>query len=72
MLKFNQVDGRSTTKMLRAAVNAGLEYEVWRHKIGIGLLYTARVWEYKTMHNITGSVNFHPVRWFTVSGEAIR
>ena len=69
MLKFNQVDGRSTTKMLRASVNAGLEYEVWRHKIGIGLLYTARVWKYKTMHNITGSVNFHPVRWFTVSGS---
>ena len=55
--------------MLRASVNAGLEYEVWRHKIGIGLLYTARVWKYKTMHNITGSVNFHPVRWFTVSGS---
>ena len=46
--------------MLRASINAGLEYEVWRHKIGIGLLYTARVWEYKTLHNITGSVNFHP------------
>ena len=69
MLKFNQVDGRSTTKMLRASINAGLEYEVWRHKIGIGLLYTARVWKYKTMLNITGSVNFHPVRWFTVSGS---
>lgn len=69
MLKFNQVDGRSTTKMLRASVNAGLEYEVWRHKIGIGLLYTARFWEYKTLHNITGSVNFHPVRWFTLTGS---
>ena len=69
MLKFNQVDGRSTTKMLRASINAGLEYEVWRHKIGIGLLYTARVWKYKTMHNITGSVNFHPVRWFTLTGS---
>lgn len=69
MLKFNQVDGRSTTKMLRASVNAGLEYEVWRHKIGIGLLYTARVWKYETMHNITGSVNFHPVRWFTLTGS---
>ena len=42
---------------------------MWRHKIGIGLLYAARVWKYKTMHNITGSVNFHPVRWFTVSGS---
>ena len=69
MLKFNQVDGRSTTKMLHASVNAGLEYEVWRHKIGIGLLYTARVWKYKTMHNITGSVNFHPIRWFTLTGS---
>ena len=69
MLKFNQVDGRSTTKMLRASVNAGLEYEVWRHKIGIGLLYTARFWEYKTLHNITGSVTFHPVRWFTLTGS---
>ena len=38
-------------------------------KVGIGLLYTARFWEYKTLHNITGSVNFHPVRWFTVSGS---
>ena len=69
MLKFNQVDGRSTTKMLRASVNAGLEYEVWRHKIGIGLLYSARFWEYKTLHNITGSVNFHPIRWFTLTGS---
>ncbi|WP_290541019.1 DUF5723 family protein [Alistipes sp.] len=69
MLKFNQVDKQSTTKMLHATINAGLEYEVWRHKIGIGLLYTARVWTYKTRHNITGSVNFHPVRWFTLSGS---
>ena len=36
---------------------------------GIGLLYTARFWEYKTMHNITGSVNFHPTRWFTLTGS---
>ena len=53
--------------MLRATINAGLEYEVWRHKIGIGLLYSARFWEYKTFHNITGSVNFHPIRWFTLT-----
>ena len=69
MLKFNQADGRSAAKMLRASINAGLEYEVWRHKVGIGLLYTARFWEYKTLHNITGSVNFHPIRWFTLTGS---
>ena len=69
MLKFRPADGRSASKMLRASVNAGIEYEVWRHKIGIGLLYTARVWEYKTLHNITGSVNFHPIHWFTLTGS---
>ena len=69
MLKFNPADGKSAAKMLRASINAGLEYEVWRHKVGIGLLYTARFWEYKTLHNITGSVNFHPVRWFTLTGS---
>ena len=69
MLKFNPTDGKSASKMLRASINAGLEYEVWRHKVGIGLLYTARFWEYKTLHNITGSVNFHPVRWFTLTGS---
>ena len=57
------------SRMLRATINAGLEYEVWRHKIGIGLLYSARFWEYKTFHNITGSVNFHPIRWFTLTGS---
>ena len=69
MLKFNQVESQDNSKMLRAAVNAGIEYELWNHKIGFGLLYSARFWEYKTMHNLTGSVNFHPVRWFTLTGS---
>ncbi len=69
ILEFTPVEAQGSSKMLRASVNAGLEYEVWRHKIGIGLLYTARFWEYKTLHNITGSVNFHPVRWFTLTGS---
>ena len=69
VLEFHKGAAKSVSRMLRASINAGLEYEVWRHKIGIGLLYTARVWEYKTLHNITGSVNFHPIRWFTVTGS---
>ena len=69
VLEFHKGEAQSVSRMLRASVNAGLEYEVWRHKIGIGLLYTARIWEYKTLHNITGSVNFHPIRWFTVTGS---
>lgn len=69
VLEFQKAQAKGTTRMLRASVNAGLEYNVWRHKIGIGLLYTARIWEYETLHNITGSVNFHPIRWFTVTGS---
>lgn len=69
VLKFEQRAPQSVTRMLRATINAGLEYEVWRHKIGIGLLYSTRFWQYKTLHSITGSVNFHPVRWFTVTGS---
>ena len=68
-MKFTQTEAPKSTKMLRAAVNAGLEYELWNHWVGFGLLYTARFWEYKTMHNITGSVNFHPTRWFTLTGS---
>lgn len=69
ILEFTPTESKSTSKMLRASINAGLEYEVWQHKIGIGVLYSARIWEYKTLHNITGSVNFHPVDWFTLSGS---
>ena len=69
MLKFNQVESTSTSKMLRASVNAGAEYELWNHRVGFGLFYSMRFWEFKTMHNLTGSVNFHPVRWFTLTGS---
>ena len=69
MLEFTPSENKSMTKSLRTSINAGIEYEVWNHRVGIGLLYTARFWEYKTMHNITGSVNFHPTRWFTLSGS---
>lgn len=59
----------STAKMLRATINAGIEYDVWRHKVGVGLLYSARVWNYKSIHDLVASVNFHPVRWFTLTGS---
>ena len=35
----------------------------------MGLLYTMRFWEYKTLHNITGSVNFRPIDWFHLTGS---
>lgn len=57
--------GASTA--LRATVNAGVEYEMWDHWVGFGLLYHARMGLYKSSHNLTASVNFHPRYWFTLS-----
>ena len=58
---------KGKTEMLRTSINLGAEYEVWRHKIGLGLLYNVRVWDVKTFHNLTASVNFHPIPWFTLT-----
>lgn len=44
VLEFHKGAAKSVSRMLRASINAGLEYEVWRHKIGIGLfVYGPRV-----------------------------
>lgn len=69
LLEFTPAEAQGASKSLNASLNAGIQYKVWRDKIGIGLLYTARFWEFKTRHNLTGSVNFQPARWFTLTGS---
>lgn len=69
LLKFTPADAKSTTKSLRTTLNAGIEYRLWERRVGFGLLYSARFWAYRTYHNLTGSVNFQPVEWFTLSGS---
>ncbi len=66
-INFNKVAPHSMTRALRATLNAGVEYDVWRHKVGLGLLYHARLGGYKSSHYLSASVNFHPVRWFTLT-----
>ena len=49
-LEFDRVQAsKGKTEMLRTSINLGAEYEVWRHKIGLGLLYNVRVWDVKTL-----------------------
>lgn len=69
LLKFRPEESASYSKRLRTTLNAGIEYRLWQRRIGFGLLYSARFWAYRTYHNITASVNFQPVRWFTLSGS---
>lgn len=69
LLKFTPTSAKSNTKSLRTTLNAGIEYRLWDRRVGFGLLYSARFWPYRTYHNITGSVNFQPIEWFTLSGS---
>jgi len=69
VLEFQKQEASSATRMLRATVNAGLEYKMWQNRASVGLLYTMRFWEYKTLHNITGSINFRPIDWFHLTGS---
>ncbi len=69
VLEFERVGAGSGAHMLRTAINAGLEYKLWRRRIGIGLLYSARFRTGHTLHDLTGSVNFQPIDWFTVTGS---
>ena len=67
-ISLNALDSRKgNTTSLRATINAGVEYEMWDHWVGFGLLYHARMGLYKSSHNLTASVNFHPRYWFTLS-----
>lgn len=59
--------GKGKARPIRATVNAGVEYELWQHRLGLGLLYHGRMGLYAPSHNLTASLAFHPVYWFTLA-----
>lgn len=69
VLEFQQQTAQSHSRMLHASINAGIEYKLWQNRTSFGLLYSTRFWAYKTLHNLTGSVNFRPVYWFQLTGS---
>ena len=60
-------NGEGKSAPIRATVNAGVKYDVWQHRLGIGLLYHGRMGLYAPSHNLTASLNFHPLSWFTLA-----
>ena len=68
-LSFAVADNTAITKALRASINAGAEYNFLDRRIGLGLFYSAKFWEYKTRHSITASANFRPLKWLHASGS---
>lgn len=68
-LNFGVVDSKGLNKSLRTSVNAGAEYSILDRRIGFGLFYSAKFLQFKTRHNVTGSVNFRPLKWLHASGS---
>ncbi len=67
--EFQQRDGKGTTRSLRSTINAGVEYDLWKKRIGLGLLYSARFNSFRTRHSLTGSVNFYPAHWANITAS---
>lgn len=68
-LKFEKTVGKSSARALHYNINLGAEYQVLDHKISFGALYSMRKYDYHALHNLTASVNLHPVRWFGFTGS---
>ena len=68
-MQHKVIDAEAKTKALRMSINAGAEYNVLDRRIGFGLFYHMNMLKYKTLHAITGSVNFRPFKWLHASGS---
>lgn len=68
-LEFDVQESKQVSKSLRASFNVGGEYNFLSHRIGLGVFYQAKLWEYNTRHNVTFSANFRPLKWLHVSGS---
>lgn len=68
-LDFDVMDSKGLSQSLCTSFNVGGEYNFLDSRIGVGLFYNARLWEYKTRHNLTLSANFRPLKWLHVSGS---
>lgn len=67
---LNQVGKkRGRTTSLRATMLLGAEYELIKHKLSAGALYSARFGNYNTAHEVTFSGNYQPFYWLGVTGS---
>lgn len=65
-LQVVPVDGGRTTS-LRANMNLGLEYEVWKEKMTAGFLYSTRFGNYFTTNEFTLSANYTHKDWLAAT-----
>lgn len=68
-MDFEVVDAGGHTNALRASINLGAEYNIYKRLVSVGAFYRTKFWEYKTQHAITGAVNVRPLDWLHLSGS---
>lgn len=66
-VKLTVVDGKASTQRLTTRINVGADFEFLNHRLGVGVLYNARIAANRTYHTLMGSVNIHPLRWLGVT-----
>ncbi len=58
---------KARTTMLRANMNIGAEYELIKHKLSFGALYSVRFGNYINISEITFSTNYQPNSWLSTA-----
>ncbi len=68
-MEFAVEESVSHTNALRASINLGAEYDVYKRMVSVGVFYRTKFWEYNTQHALTGAVNLRPLKWLHLSGS---
>lgn len=66
-VKLTVVDGKASTQRLATRINVGADFEFLNHRLGVGVLYNARICANKSYHTLMGSVNAHPLWWLGIT-----
>lgn len=66
-VKLRVEDSKGSTQRLATRINIGADFEFLNHRLGVGVLYNARICPGKTFHTLMGSINAHPLRWLGIT-----
>lgn len=66
-LKEKQEGSKGRTTSLRMSMHLGAEYEFIENKLSAGALYSNRIGNYYTSHELTISGNYRPVHWLNAA-----
>lgn len=66
--KEKEVTGNEM-KGLSPTINLGAEYDVYKDKVSVGMLFSTRFMENGQYSELTGSANYHPSDMFNFSGS---